>query len=146
MKTAFAAVLLVSSVIASAAEPAPLMKILIKPGAMSEAAGKGVVEVTMTIPAMEAAAGVPLLTMSTMVPGASRPQPVEDLTLSDATGPVPLESQPGGVRKWSPTRAVKVTYCCNTGCRSKTRPALREGRKCSCISTATASPAPDVCY
>src|SRR5207253_4381554 len=81
--------------------------ILIKPRAMNESVGKGNVDVSMTIPAVDVAAGAPLFSLSTMVPGASKPQAVEDLTVSDAQGSVPLESRNQGVRQWSSTRPVK---------------------------------------
>ena len=54
------------------AEPAPLMRVLIKPGAMSVTVGKGDVDVTMTISAVNVAAGAPLLSLSTMVPATAR--------------------------------------------------------------------------
>ncbi len=90
------------------AEPAPLMRVLIKPGAMSEAAGKGEVAVEIRIPAIDVPAGASLLSLSTMIPGASKPQTVEGLTVNDGLGPVPLESRnQDGARQWSSPRAVK---------------------------------------
>jgi hypothetical protein len=55
----------------SGAEPARLMRVLIKPGAMSEMVGKGDVDIEMTVPDVEVPAGAPLLSLSTMVPGAT---------------------------------------------------------------------------
>ena len=90
------------------AEPAPRMTVMIKPGAMSEAAGQGDVDVSLRIPAVDFPAGAPLLRLSTMVPGSSKPQTVDRLTVNDGLGPVPLESRnQDGTRIWSSTRAVK---------------------------------------
>ena len=58
----------------SRAQVAPLMTVVVRPGVMSETAGKGDLDVTMTIPAVDAAAGVPFLTMGMLVPGLARPQ------------------------------------------------------------------------
>jgi len=90
------------------AEPAHRMRVLIKPGAMNQAVGKGDVAIEISISEIAVPAGVPLLSLSTMVPGASKPQTVEGLTVKDRLGPVPLESRNlGGSRQWSSTRAVK---------------------------------------
>jgi len=53
---------------AQPAQPAPLMTVLIKPGVMSEAVGKGNLDVTMTIPGVDVAAGAPFLSMDMFVP------------------------------------------------------------------------------
>ena len=82
---------------------------LIKPGAMSEALGKGEAFVTITISQIEVPAGAPLLSLNTMVPGSSKPQTVEGLTVNDELGAVPLESRnQDGSRRWSSTRAVRA--------------------------------------
>jgi hypothetical protein len=102
-----AAILFVATAL-RAAEPAHRMRVLIKPGAMSEALGKGEVAIDISISDIDVPAGAPLLSLSTMVPGASKPQTVEGLTVNDGLGPVPLESRnSGGSRQWSSTRAVK---------------------------------------
>jgi len=44
------------------------MTVLIKPGVMSEAVGKGNLDVTMTIPGVDVAAGAPFLSMDMFVP------------------------------------------------------------------------------
>jgi hypothetical protein len=91
-----------------AAEPAPLMRVLIKPSAMSETVGKGDLTITITIPDVEVVAGAPLLSLTTMMTGSSKPQTVEGLTASDGLGLVPLESRNRGDNvEWSATRAVK---------------------------------------
>ena len=90
---------------AMAAE-APLMTVLIKPSRMSEAAG-GKVEVTVTVPAMDVAAGQPLFALPTMAPGMPSPQPREDLTITDAEGAVPLANYtPTTSDAWTATRRV----------------------------------------
>ena len=92
------------------------MTVLIKPGVMSEAVGKGDLDVTMTIPSVDVAAGAPFLSMGMFVPGLARAQVLASLDVRDATGPVPLTSpnDRGGPGRWVPTRAVKgdvvVTY------------------------------------
>src|ERR1700722_17761670 len=91
-----------------AAQPAPRMTILIKPGPMSEAIGKGELSVDIDIPQMNVPAGAPLLSLSTMLPGLSKPQTVEGLTAKDAAGPIPLEPRMhDGTLQWTSTRAVK---------------------------------------
>ena len=100
----------------SHAQTAPLMTVLIKPGVMSEAVGKGDLDVTMTIPSVDVAAGAPFLSMGMFVPGLARAQVLASLDVRDASGPVPLTSpnDRGGPGRWVPTRAVKgdvvVTY------------------------------------
>jgi len=107
IRTVVAIVLLLCAELGGA-EPAPQMTVLIKPGAMSEAAGKGVVAVDIRVPGLDIPAGAPLLSLSTMLPGLSKPQTVDELTVSDELGPVPLESRSqDGSRRWSSTRAVK---------------------------------------
>jgi predicted metalloprotease with PDZ domain len=84
------------------------MRVLIKPGAMSEAVGKGEVAIEMTISEIDVPSGAPLLSLSTMVPGLSKPQTVESLAVKDGLGSVPLESRNiAGSLRWSSTRAVK---------------------------------------
>lgn len=105
------------------AQNAPLMTVLIKPGVMSEAVGKGDLDVTMNIPNMNVAAGQPLLSMGMFVPGLARPQTLASLSVRDASGSVPISDGSAGNSgtarlappgKWTSTRAVKgdvvVTY------------------------------------
>ena len=89
------------------AAPAPLMKVAIKPTAMSQAVGKGAVAVTLDIPDMDVAAGAPLLGLAVQVPGMARPLTVENLTVTDASGPVTLVSHSDEDRSWKASRAVK---------------------------------------
>lgn len=110
MKTSTGMALAIAlSVIATrGAGPEYRMRVLIKPGAMSEAAGRGDVAIEITISQIDVPAGAPLLSLNTMVPGSSKPQTVEGLTVNDGFGPVPLESRnQDGNRRWSSTRAVK---------------------------------------
>lgn len=98
------------TVTASHAQTAPLITVLIKPGVMSEAVGKGDLDVTMTIPNVDIAPGAPFLSMGMFVPGLARSQTLSTLTVSDATGPVPVSAAnargtPPG--KWVSSRAVK---------------------------------------
>ena len=109
------AIVLLAAAALRGAEPAHRMKVLIKPGAMSEAVGKGDVAIDISISDIDVPAGAPLLSLSTMVPGASKPQTVEGLTVKDGLGPVPLQSKDvDGSRRWSSPRAVKgelqITY------------------------------------
>ena len=89
-------------------ESAHRMRVLIKPGAMSEAVGRADVFIDINISDIDVPAGAPFLSLNNMVPGLSEPQTVEDLTVHDGLGPVPLESRnQNGNRLWSSTRAVK---------------------------------------
>ena len=91
---------------AAHAAPAPLMTVLIKPGAMSEAAG-GAVDVAITVPAMDVPAGEPLFALPAMAPNMPSPQPVADLVVTDAEGAVPLAARDtGGGRPWTASRRV----------------------------------------
>lgn len=91
-----AALLAVTATIGRA-QTAPLMKVLIAPGAMDEAVNDGDVRITITVPGIDAAAGAPLFS----VPASA------DLTVTDASGPVDGAADPGGQRKWKASRAVK---------------------------------------
>lgn len=102
---AFAASLVLPAM--SAAAEAPLMTVLIKPGAMSETAG-GSVEVTVTVPAMDVAAGQPLFALPTMAPNMPSPQSRADLTITDVQGAVPLVGySPVGSEAWTSSRRVQ---------------------------------------
>jgi hypothetical protein len=67
-----AAVLSVAAALCGA-EPDHRMKVLIKPGAMSEAVGTGEVAIEIRVSEIDVPAGAPLLSLSTMVPGLSKP-------------------------------------------------------------------------
>lgn len=87
-RVGLAIVLSIAAALGSA-ESAYRMKVLIKPGAMSEAVGKGEVAIVIRISGIDVSAGAPLLSLNTMVPGLSKPQRVEGLTVKDDVGAVP---------------------------------------------------------
>ncbi len=97
------------------AKAAPLMTVLIKPGPASASANTGDVDVVMTIPAFQAAAGRTLFSLSTNMPGAAYAQTVDHVTASDALGAVPLtarardravNAETKGDLGWTSSRAV----------------------------------------
>jgi predicted metalloprotease with PDZ domain len=85
----------------------PLLKVLIAPSAMRQSIGRGSVEVTIQVPGMSVAARVPVMSLAVMVPGQAGPQPVSDVSLSDAQGSVPLSSRMHDKQQWIADRAVK---------------------------------------
>lgn len=111
LRTTIATVLVVwiAAGATAVAQDAPLMTVLIKPGVMSEAVGKGNLDVTMTVPRMDVAAGAPFLSMGMFVPGLARPQVLESMNVRDASGPVPINvADPrSGPGKWVAARDVK---------------------------------------
>ena len=94
---------------AAGAQEAPLLSVLIKPGVMSEAVGKGDLDIEMKIPGLNVAAGAPFLSMGMFVPGLARPQVLASLEVRDATGVVPIAaaSSPAGPGQWVASRAVQ---------------------------------------
>src|SRR6478752_1908778 len=94
---------------ASVAAEAPLMTLLIKPGKVDAATSRGDIDVTMTIPGVNAPAGQPFLSMDLFTPGLAHPQVMQGLTVSDAAGVVPLTAaaDPRGVTRWVPARAIQ---------------------------------------
>lgn len=65
-------------------------------------------DVNIPIPEVDVPAGAPLLWLSTMLPGLSKPQTINSLIVNDGFGPVPLKSRnQDGTGQWSSTRAVK---------------------------------------
>src|ERR1700693_3949337 len=88
------------------AEPAHRMRVLIKPGAMNQAVGKGDVAIDISISEIDVPAGAPWLSLSTMFPGASKPQTVEGLTVKDGLGPVPP-----GIAKSGRQSAMEFNSC-----------------------------------
>ncbi len=105
---------LVSLVLASAlvlsvapASAAPLMKVLIRSGPMSESQG-GNVHITLSIPDVNFPAGAIFLKIGTSVPGMVRPQPVRDMAVTDASGRARMVLQAGnGALAWKTARALK---------------------------------------
>ncbi len=105
--------LLIAAVAALAAAPAaaqpaaPALKVVIKPSAMSEAAG-GTVEVTSTFDGVDVAPGASLLTLGAGAPGMPTPQPVEAMSVSDDDGPVAVTlSDDQGEYRWAAARRVR---------------------------------------
>lgn len=114
-RTAIAAALLggMATLAAAAVAPesggvtSPLLKVLIAPSVMNQSAGRGTVDVTIQVPGMNVAAHVPVMSLDVMIPGQPGPQPVTDVSLSDAQGTVPLTSRTHGKQEWTAGRAVK---------------------------------------
>src|SRR5262245_35989289 len=76
---------------AVAAQTPPRMEVRLAPGPMDPAAGKGFVDVTLSIPAVDAAAGAPLLTLPIVIANTDTvANTLQGLTATDASGPVPL--------------------------------------------------------
>lgn len=96
--------------LAAAAAPAPELAVLIAPGRMDDAAGKGSVDVTLTIPAADRAAGAPLLMLPVVIANTDTvANTLQGLTATDSIGPVPLTSRDDPVaiayaRHWTSTR------------------------------------------
>ena len=95
--------------IAPAQAPPASMQAVIAPGVLTEAdGGKGDVHVTLTIAGMDVAAGAPIAKLAVMLPGASKPQAVEDVAVADAAGPAEVTSRvEGGALEWRCARALQ---------------------------------------
>lgn len=113
MKTVFLAAALAATPLAAIAQaPAPVMKVLIKPGRMDEKVGKGELDVTLTLAAADAPAGAPLLTMPVVTANTeSIARKLTILKAADSKGPLTLvaKDDPEGLsfnRHWSADRAV----------------------------------------
>jgi hypothetical protein len=92
---------------ASAADDAPLARILITPSAMSEVHG-GSVEVVEVFPDITAKPGAPLLSIDNRAPGMSMPQRMENLAVTDDQGTVPLSPNPADLpTSWAAGREVR---------------------------------------
>lgn len=107
MRRLTATVLMAAGLVAGAAraEPAPRMTVLLKPSAMT-APADGHVDVTVTVPGMDVAAGQPLFVLPTMAPNMPSPQPRTDLSVTDADGAVPLVTGQAGDAPWTSSRRV----------------------------------------
>jgi predicted metalloprotease with PDZ domain len=90
----------------SAGAPAPLMKVLITPSALNKATGEVTVDLTIEVPRMDVPAGAQVGSLDVMVPGQPGPQPVTDVSVTDAQGAVPLMRESRGSERWSADRAV----------------------------------------
>ena len=102
------------------AQTPPEFRVRLAPGPMDQAAGKGFVDVTLTIPQVDAAAGAPLLTLPVVIANTDTVAgTLTGLKAVDALGEVPLTVKDDPVaiayaRHWLAGRAVKgdvtVTY------------------------------------
>lgn len=95
------------------AQPAPELVLRLAPGPVDAAAGKASVDVTLTIPAADRAAGAPLLTLPVLIANTDTiANTLTGLTVTDALGAVPLSvrDEPVAIayaRHWIAGRAVK---------------------------------------
>jgi predicted metalloprotease with PDZ domain len=110
---ALAAGLLPAAASAAPAAPAPVMSVLLKPGAMDEAQGTGSLRVELRLPARAVASGQSLLALPVVIANtATIADTLTGLTATDAKGVVPLTSRddpPKGMvlmRHWIAGRAV----------------------------------------
>ena len=94
--------------------PAPAaFEVKLTPGHMDAKAGRGVLDVTLKIPGVEAAAGAPLLTLPIVIANTDTiATTLTGLTASDAAGPIPLTVKDDPVaiaysRHWLAGRAVR---------------------------------------
>src|SRR6185437_13676341 len=94
--------------------PAPAaFEVRLAPGHMDEKAGRGVVDVTLTIPDADVPAGAPLLTLPVVIANTDTiATTLTGLIASDAAGPIPLTVKDDPVaiqysRHWIAGRAVK---------------------------------------
>ncbi|HEX5054079.1 MAG TPA: CapA family protein [Planctomycetota bacterium] len=87
---------------------ADAMTVRIEPGVLTEAGGgNGDVHVTLTVPGMQVAAGEPVARLPVMLPGASKPQQVADVTVTDASGAAPVTvDDDGGTLAWRCARPL----------------------------------------
>lgn len=105
---------------AVAAQTPPEFGVVLKPGPMDSAASRGFVDVTLTIPQVDAAAGAPLLTLPVVIANTDTiANTLQELKATDALGDVPLTIKDDPVaiaygRHWLAGRAVRgdlvVTY------------------------------------
>jgi predicted metalloprotease with PDZ domain len=104
--------LLASLAVASlaAATPAladPLFQMQVKPSQLDPAKGTAVLDVVTTVEGVKVPAGQTLLTHLNGAPGIKGKFLVEDLTVTDDHGPVPLVDGQGGPRSWTSSRDVE---------------------------------------
>ena len=95
------------------APPPGVLELKLAPGPIDVARGRGVLDVTLRIPAVDAPAGAPILTLPIVIANtATIADTLQDLQASDASGPVPLSvrDDPEAMvyaRHWLAGRAVK---------------------------------------
>ncbi|HEX5261905.1 MAG TPA: hypothetical protein VFW13_00145 [Phenylobacterium sp.] len=98
----------------AAAQTAPQMTVRLTPGGPLDATtGRGFVDVTLIIPAIDAPAGAPLLTLPVVIANTDTiAATMQGLTAADAVGPVALVAKDDPVaiaysRHWEASRAVR---------------------------------------
>jgi len=107
-----AAIVLASTQPAPAADAPDTLTVTLAPGHMDEAAGKGFVDVTLAIPAVDAAAGAPLFGLPIVIANTDTvANTLSGLTVTDAAGAVALTVKDDPVaiayaRHWLAGRAV----------------------------------------
>jgi predicted metalloprotease with PDZ domain len=107
MKRLLLASLAVASLAATAAMADPLFKMQVKPSQLDPAKGTATLDVVTTVEGVKVAAGQTLLTHLNGAPGIRGKFIVEDLTVTDDRGPVPLVDGQGGPRSWTSSRDVE---------------------------------------
>lgn len=105
---------------AVAAETPPEFGVVLRPGGIDAAAGRSFVDVTLTVPQVDVAAGAPLLTLPVVIANTDTvANTLTGLKVTDALGDVPVTAKDDPVaiaysRHWLAGRAVKgdvtVTY------------------------------------
>lgn len=104
---------MLAALFAAAALQAPLLDVLIAPGRMDTATGKGEVAVTLRVPKADRAAGAPLLTLPVVIANTDTvANTLTGLTATDDLGPVPLAAKDDPVaiayaRHWTATRNIE---------------------------------------
>jgi predicted metalloprotease with PDZ domain len=99
----------------SAYATAPPMSVILTPGAMDVQHGLGHLDVTLKIPALDLAAGAPVLGIPLVIANTDTiAATVQDLKVTDSAGQVPLTVKDDNWRHWLAGRPVKgdvtVTY------------------------------------
>jgi hypothetical protein len=117
--------LLASLAVASlaAATPAladPLFQMQVKPSQLDPAKGTAVLDVVTTVEGVKVPAGQTLLTHLNGAPGIKGKFLVEDLTVTDDHGPVPLVDGQGGPRSWTPAVTSRASWSSAIAARSTT--------------------------
>jgi hypothetical protein len=97
----------------AAAQTPSQMTVRLTPGPMDVKAGRGFVDVTLTLPAADSPAGAPLLTLPIVIANTDTiANTMQGLSATDAAGPVPLIARDDPVaiaysRHWTASRPVK---------------------------------------
>lgn len=84
----------------------PVMEITVTPSGINPRDTTGEVAIDMDIPNLGAAAHDTLFSISTSLPGLSRPQVISGLMAEDEAGPLPLTESGENLKSWSASREV----------------------------------------